>query len=113
MPQSALRPCNTHGCPNLVARGYCDLHKDRGERKRPAGSATFYGSTYWKRLRASVRRAQPVCPECQQQKRVRPTETVHHIDGNWQNNEITNLQALCRECHDGVSGREHRAKATL
>lgn len=26
--------------------------------------------------------------------------TVHHIDGNIENNEDTNLQTLCRECHD-------------
>ena len=24
---------------------------------------------------------------------------VHHIDGNWRNNEIENLQEICRSCH--------------
>lgn len=24
---------------------------------------------------------------------------IHHIDGNWQNNELSNLMCLCRSCH--------------
>lgn len=28
--------------------------------------------------------------------------TVHHIDGNIENNDPINLQTLCRECHDDI-----------
>ena len=24
---------------------------------------------------------------------------IHHIDGNWQNNNLNNLMCLCRSCH--------------
>ena len=24
---------------------------------------------------------------------------IHHIDGNWQNNNLDNLMCLCRSCH--------------
>ncbi|MCH1964374.1 HNH endonuclease signature motif containing protein [Clostridium perfringens] len=43
---------------------------------------------------------------------------VHHIDGNFQNNSIDNLQILCRSCHNKihknkkvckVCGEKHRA----
>lgn len=31
---------------------------------------------------------------------------IHHIDGNWQNNNLDNLICLCRSCHN----KEHKPK---
>lgn len=39
------------------------------------------------------------CEECGSKRNV----DVHHIDGNWRNNALENLQRLCRRCHN----REH------
>lgn len=33
---------------------------------------------------------------------------VHHRDGNYQNNDLSNLQRLCRSCHS----KEHRQKSS-
>lgn len=30
---------------------------------------------------------------------------VHHIDGNWKNNDIENLKILCQKCHN----KEHKS----
>ena len=32
---------------------------------------------------------------------------VHHKDGDWKNNQLDNLQVLCRSCHN----KEHRQAA--
>lgn len=34
------------------------------------------------------------CANCGADKTI-----VHHIDENWKNNDISNLQRLCRACH--------------
>lgn len=36
-----------------------------------------------------------VCELCGSDKNL----DIHHIDGNWQNNNLDNLMCLCRSCH--------------
>jgi 5-methylcytosine-specific restriction endonuclease McrA len=47
--------------------------------------------------RASVIASHPYCEQCGTTARLE----VHHIDGNWKNNQPANLQVLCRTCHRG------------
>lgn len=37
----------------------------------------------------------PVCDSCGTDKRIE----IHHIDKNYKNNDIKNLQPLCKKCH--------------
>ena len=37
----------------------------------------------------------PWCEECSTPKNL----TIHHKDGNHENNDVTNLQVLCEDCH--------------
>lgn len=44
--------------------------------------------------------------------RTNPSTNVDHIDGNWRNNERSNLRALCSECERTRTGRQHRGYVT-
>ncbi|MGI9043502.1 MAG: HNH endonuclease [Gemmatimonadaceae bacterium] len=76
-------------------------------RSRPAGSQRFYSSAYWQKVRAQVRREQPICQRCWKQNRLTPSQSVHHLDNDFRNNESSNLEALCNACHFSISGVEH------
>lgn len=43
--------------------------------------------------------------------RTNPSTNVDHIDGNWRNNERSNLRALCSGCEGTRTARQHRARA--
>jgi RNA-directed DNA polymerase len=34
---------------------------------------------------------------------------IHHRDGNWRHNQLNNLHALHRHCHDQAHGAAHRS----
>lgn len=53
-----------------------------------------------------MRRNQPICMICHR----KPSRSVDHINGDINDNRPDNLQALCKDCHDEKSGREHQAK---
>lgn len=56
-----------------------------------------------------------LCEECRTEGGL---SEVHHVDGDWRNNALSNLQRLCRPCHDAkhtsppcrVCGKKHMAK---
>lgn len=98
-------PCGQPGCPVLVhGRPHCPEHTV--ERKRDPEQARFYGSSRWQKLRAMVRRQQPLCQMC----RNAPSAVVDHIDGNWRNNRMDNLRGLCSPCERSHTGRQHQKK---
>ena len=103
-----LHPCAVPTCPSLTRNTRCPQHTITREERNPRDPAQikFYGSARWKQIRATVKLNQPICGMCH---RV-PTDTVHHIDGNWQNNQPENHQGVCDTCHRQHSGREHRKK---
>lgn len=55
----------------------------------------FYHTARWRRLRRAQLSRQPVCQRCDSQLAT----DVDHIDGNNQNNDLSNLQSLCKSCH--------------
>jgi hypothetical protein len=46
------------------------------------------------------------CMKCGSEKSI----SVHHIDKNYFNNDISNLRVLCNSCHSKIHGRENRLK---
>jgi len=108
---SLPRPCLVPGCTALVkgAESRCPTHLTVA-RSRPPGSQKFYSSSRWQKIRASVRREQPVCQRCLKDNRVTPSQTVHHIDNDFRNNETANLEGLCNACHFSISGAEHNLR---
>lgn len=70
-------------------------HKPRRP-EPPRPDAAAYNSARWRRLRLQVIRGEPVCRACLDAL----AEDVDHIDGDNRNNALSNLQALCRPCHN-------------
>jgi 5-methylcytosine-specific restriction protein A len=64
----------------------------------------------WDRLSKRFRRSHPTCP-CGQ-----PSQVVHHLDGlgptGPRGYDESNLQALCKQCHDRITGSEVGGFAT-
>jgi 5-methylcytosine-specific restriction protein A len=75
-------------------------------RDRQAERALATNSTYWLRLRALVLAQSPLCVVCLAEGRTRAASHVDHIDADTSNNDLTNLQGLCRPCHSAKTARE-------
>lgn len=110
------RTCVVPGCPEPV-RGpgsRCTTH--RQEARRPADLAArerdparydFYRSRRWKKIRLWVLRVKPLCERhlgMTPPRRVAAKE-VHHKDGDYRHNSLSNLEALCAFCHRSEGGR--------
>lgn len=73
----------------------------------------FYSSTRWIRLRLAFLAENPLCHDCKVEGRIVPAVDVHHIKERKDFPELayewSNLQALCKRCHNGK--RKGSAKA--
>lgn len=106
-PTRPGRPCATPGCPLIVhGASHCPAH-EQTRRYKPEEQRRFYNSTRWKKLRAIVRAQEPICRICF----TNPSTSVDHIDGDWQNNERSNLRAVCTSCEKTRTAVQHRRKA--
>ena len=75
-------------------------------------SHEYYNSRGWKQLRRAYNMSHPLCERCLLKGISRQAEHVHHVrpfltgktdEERWQLLlDPTNLQALCRECHEEV-----------
>lgn len=110
MPTRAKRACLEPGCLGYAERvGRCETHaapiiarQQARDRSGEAGRG-FYFTTRWKRLRAAVLRAEPLCRRCAALGRPVPATDVDHVirhSGDprrfW---DVGNLQPLCARCH--------------
>lgn len=59
----------------------------------------------WGRLREQILHRDPICVKCA---RAAATD-VDHIDGNAYNNDLDNLQGLCKSCHSKKTWKEDYA----
>lgn len=114
-----LRPCAHPGCPELLPLGTdarCEKHKRQYNRERSQNvNQSFYNSTQWKRLRAVVRKEEPICSECKKHGRVSLTQHVDHIlpiaEGGAKLAR-ENLAGLCESCHNAKTRRENQRPST-
>jgi hypothetical protein len=89
-------PCVEPGCPVLVTGGgRCTEHRYHRPNGRDGTDAA------WRKARArAIRRDGGRCTRCRS---TGPLE-VHHLDGDWRNNQPENLESLCRPCHRAAEG---------
>ena len=124
MPQRPNRPCLHRSCSALTrsASGYCDAHQGEvsGWSDYNAGRTNTergYGAD-WRKLRAWVlRRDHGLCQPCHQAGQVTLATEVDHVVSKaqaarlgWTRHQMDdhgNLQAICRECHQAKTAREH------
>ena len=69
----------------------------------------FYHSKAWRKVRAAVIKAEPLCRECNGKGMLTAAQVVDHITPMRQGGEaleINNLQPLCNACHNKKSGKE-------
>ena len=81
-----------------------------GTRKGWGGGSTTdrgYGSD-WRELSKRIRTDRPLCEDCLVNDVVRPATEVHHVVPINTNPglrlTVSNLKALCKECHDKRHG---------
>ena len=112
-PVVVKRPCSWPGCPVLVDRGRCEMHR-RQERKaidERRGSAHERGYDHrWQRARAAYLREHPLCVHCRKQGRVTAASVVDHIKPHKGNKALFwdqgNWQGLCVKHHNQKTNSE-------
>lgn len=116
MPISASRPCKHPGCGQLVrdGSGYCAAHQaDRqinrfGDVRRGSSTARGYGADWRKRRDSIMQRDCGLCQPCKAGGRITPATAVDHIvpKAAGGTDVESNLQAICKACHDAKTARE-------
>ena len=117
MPRKPLKPCRYPGCPELTEDRFCpkymkEYNRQYNREERPEYSRRLYKTARWQRLRKRVLLEHPLCAGCERQGRVTKATVVDHIIPHKGNPELfwdeSNLQALCKSCHDRKTTREAR-----
>ena len=114
------RPCRRPGCRALTKHksGFCEKHyrpinKRYDKEVRDPVAVSFYHSKQWKNIRKDKLLRDPLCERCLSGDRevVTIANTVHHKDGNRDNNELSNLESICASCHNQIKGHRWGNKA--
>lgn len=118
MANSAFKPCNKHGCPNLTKEKFCPDHKDLDKTKRifnkekareydrQRGTAAERGYDHsWRKYREQFLKRNPKCVMCGAKATV-CDHILPHKGNKILFNARFNHQALCRPCHDRKT-RQH------
>jgi len=112
MPYKPKQPCGYPSCPELSDGRYCDKHRRQvnsnyNRYTRDEDSKRFYGSKAWAATSKRQLKAHPVCVMCMRAGRLKAAEIADHIvpirDGGARLC-VTNLQSLCRSCHNKKHG---------
>ena len=68
-----------------------------------------YNTRRWRKLRATILKAQPICVMCEQKNRYTSANVVDHIEPINKGGAVwntSNLQALCTPCHNRKSAKD-------
>ncbi|WP_405220179.1 HNH endonuclease signature motif containing protein [Lentisalinibacter sediminis] len=72
----------------------------------------LHGTNRWRRIRITWLTNNPLCVFCEQRGRLTPATVVDHIRPHRGDPvlffDLTNLQSLCKPCHDSVKQRLER-----
>lgn len=88
---------------------------------RQAGDE-FYWTTQWQRCRADyMKKVGGICERCKAKGRLVPAEIVHHKEHLTFENKndasvaynFSNLEALCRDCHNKEHFRQDKRRFTI
>ncbi|WP_328804780.1 HNH endonuclease signature motif containing protein [Noviherbaspirillum galbum] len=82
------------------------------QRQLETGRTLALDGAAWRKLRASVLAAQPLCADCQRLGLTVPASEVDHVDNDPTNNERSNLMGLCKPCHSSKTQRHEYFKRT-
>lgn len=113
-----MKPCSKPGCINKIPRGqkpaYCAEHQRKQSRtydkQRNPQAVAFYNSAAWRKFRANVLAERlHLCEPCRERGELNAADTVHHIieiKDDWSMRLCrSNVQAICRACHNRVHAR--------
>jgi 5-methylcytosine-specific restriction enzyme A len=115
MPTRANRPCSKAGCPALAEQGkvYCINHRDVVKQYDKARNQSplrqMYKTAAWRFTRQRVLARDPICKMCE---RALSTVVHHVVDASRYIGSFfdeSNLQGLCKPCHDRRTAEDHLA----
>jgi 5-methylcytosine-specific restriction protein A len=81
----------------------------RPKNKRQMDNTKFYNSKQWRSTRKHYIKTNPLCEECKRNNRIMAGYCVDHItpiSKGGHRTDLSNLQTLCRSCHESKSGKE-------
>ena len=103
MPKRTPKSCGRHGCRSYAEQGYyCNEHQPKREDDREPAHMRGYDSN-WSKFARMYKRQHPLCARC-----GHATEVPHHIvalDDGGDKYDESNLEPLCRNCHERHHGR--------
>lgn len=113
MPWRPQRPCIHPGCSELTDDGKCEKHKSfdqkQIEESRENSNKRGYGHR-WRKARDAYLKEHPLCEICYNVGFIVASNTIDHIKPHkgdpvifW---DVSNWQALCKNCHDSKTARE-------
>tara|TARA_R100000742_G_C4279010_1_gene102647 strand:- start:17 stop:373 length:357 start_codon:yes stop_codon:yes gene_type:complete len=102
------RPDNVQR-PWIVKRDKKEITSDKTNKNTFGDMSAFYNNSKWRSKRAYFIRRNPLCKLCGDKGIVKGAEVIDHITPIRQGGDMyndTNLQPLCKVCHDKKSRQE-------
>ena len=105
--------CRSPRCQALTRSTYCQSHAPQPWNHHGRSSTQRGYGTYWRKLRSQVlARDGGLCQECLRQGRTVAATDVDHVvpKSRGGTDDMSNLQALCRECHRVKTTKERSSR---
>ena len=106
MPSRPAHYCN--GCGQPVS-GSCTKCRQARDKSRGSSHARGYGDK-WRKLRRYILSMEPMCRHCRRMVATELDHIIRKADGGTDN--TSNLQPLCRECHERKTKLENSRSRT-